>query len=110
MFGFGKRASSSPPPPAGELRCSFCNKSQRFVKRLIAGPNRVHICDECVDICLGVLNDGPEQEALPHVATVHACSLCSLPVAVAESLVIGARGMLCPGCVGEIQASLAARN
>ena len=32
------------------LRCSFCNKSQRDVKKLIAGPT-VYICDECVDIC-----------------------------------------------------------
>ncbi|MFI5142724.1 MAG: ClpX C4-type zinc finger protein, partial [Thermoanaerobaculales bacterium] len=30
------------------LRCSFCNKSQREVRKLIAGPN-VYICDECVD-------------------------------------------------------------
>jgi ATP-dependent Clp protease ATP-binding subunit ClpX len=32
------------------LRCSFCNKHQRDVKKLIAGPS-VYICDECVDIC-----------------------------------------------------------
>ena len=36
------------------LRCSFCNKSQREVKKLIAGPN-VFICDECVDICLDII-------------------------------------------------------
>src|SRR6266545_1002426 len=35
------------------LRCSFCNKSQREVKKLIAGPT-VFICDECVDICLDI--------------------------------------------------------
>ena len=41
---------------AGEdtLRCSFCNKSQREVKKLIAGPT-VFICDECVDICLDII-------------------------------------------------------
>ncbi len=37
-----------------ELRCSFCNKSQREVKKLIAGPT-VFICDECVDICLDII-------------------------------------------------------
>ncbi len=33
-----------------DLRCSFCNKSQRDVKKLIAGPS-VYVCDECVEIC-----------------------------------------------------------
>ncbi len=37
-----------------QLRCSFCNKSQREVKKLIAGP-AVFICDECVDICLDII-------------------------------------------------------
>ena len=32
------------------LRCSFCNKTQDQVRKLIAGPN-VFICDECIDIC-----------------------------------------------------------
>jgi hypothetical protein len=40
----------------GTLRCSFCNKSQRDVKKLIAGP-RVYICDECVDICLTIIKE-----------------------------------------------------
>ena len=32
------------------LRCSFCNKDQNDVRRLIAGPT-VFICDECVEVC-----------------------------------------------------------
>ena len=32
------------------LKCSFCGKSQKQVKKLIAGPG-VYICDECVDLC-----------------------------------------------------------
>ena len=32
-------------------RCSFCDKTQSQVKRLIAGPDRVFICDECVTVC-----------------------------------------------------------
>lgn len=36
------------------LRCSFCNKSQTEVKKLIAGPD-VFICDQCVDICCDIL-------------------------------------------------------
>lgn len=34
-----------------EICCSFCNKKQEEVKRMIAGPNNVYICDECIDIC-----------------------------------------------------------
>ena len=46
------------------LRCSFCNKNQRDVKKLIAGPT-VYICDECVDICLDIIaeeRDSQEQK------------------------------------------------
>jgi len=42
------------------LRCSFCNKNQRDVKKLIAGPT-VYICDECVDICLDIISEEKEQ-------------------------------------------------
>jgi ATP-dependent Clp protease ATP-binding subunit ClpX len=34
-----------------EYQCSFCGKAQAQVKRLIAGPDRVFICDECVALC-----------------------------------------------------------
>lgn len=37
------------------LHCSFCGKSQREVKKLIAGPTNVYICDECVDLCNEIL-------------------------------------------------------
>lgn len=36
-------------------RCSFCSRGQREVNRLIAGPNSVYICDECVDLCREIL-------------------------------------------------------
>ena len=38
------------------LKCSFCGKSQEQVKRLIAGPG-VYICNECVELCLSILED-----------------------------------------------------
>lgn len=44
------------------LHCNFCNKSQREVKKLIAGPT-VFICDECVDICLDIIAEDRELEA-----------------------------------------------
>jgi ATP-dependent Clp protease ATP-binding subunit ClpX len=43
------------------LKCSFCNKSQRDVRKLIAGPT-VYICDECVDICLDIIAEERENE------------------------------------------------
>ncbi len=44
------------------LKCSFCNKSQRDVRKLIAGPT-VYICDECVDICLDIIAEERVHEA-----------------------------------------------
>ena len=38
------------------LRCSFCNKSQTEVRKLIAGPT-VFICDECVRVCNDIIDD-----------------------------------------------------
>src|SRR4029077_9889483 len=38
------------------LRCSFCNKEQHDVRKLIAGPT-VFICDECVEVCNDIIAD-----------------------------------------------------
>ncbi len=40
----------------GNLTCSFCGKSQREVKKLIAGPT-VYICDECIDLCNDIIRE-----------------------------------------------------
>ena len=41
-----------------QLRCSFCGKTGNQVKRkLIAGPNGVYICDECIDVCAEILEE-----------------------------------------------------
>ncbi|MBI2917174.1 MAG: ATP-dependent Clp protease ATP-binding subunit ClpX [Chloroflexi bacterium] len=37
--------------------CSFCGRSQREVKRLVAGPKGVYICDQCVDACRRIIDD-----------------------------------------------------
>ena len=47
---------------SGEIRCSFCNKTQDQVKKLIAGPAGVYICDECVDICADIIEEEFEDE------------------------------------------------
>lgn len=44
------------------VRCSFCNKSQSQVRKLIAGPNGAYICDECIDVCQEILEEEFEYE------------------------------------------------
>ncbi len=44
------------------IRCSFCNKTQDQVKKLIAGPAGVYICDECVEICADIVEEEFEEE------------------------------------------------
>ena len=45
-----------------QLLCSFCGKSQRQVKKLIAGPG-VYICDECIDLCNEIIDEELTQPA-----------------------------------------------
>lgn len=40
-----------------EYRCSFCDKTQDMVKRLIAGPRGVYICDECIALCQEIISE-----------------------------------------------------
>ncbi|MCL5292936.1 MAG: ATP-dependent Clp protease ATP-binding subunit ClpX [Actinobacteria bacterium] len=44
-----------------QLKCSFCGKSQRQVKKLIAGPG-VYICDECIDLCNEIIEEELTEE------------------------------------------------
>ena len=46
----------------GKVRCSFCNKSEDQVRKLIAGPDGVFICDECIGICAEIM----EEELAPY--------------------------------------------
>ena len=41
----------------GKVRCSFCNKSQDQVRKLIAGPSGIYICDECVELCSEIIEE-----------------------------------------------------
>jgi ATP-dependent Clp protease ATP-binding subunit ClpX len=50
-----------------QYHCSFCGKSQDQVRRLIAGPGAVYICDECVDLCREIID---EESAPPTKAKV----------------------------------------
>ena len=48
MFKFGDEK--------GQLKCSFCGKSQEQVKKLVAGPG-VYICDECIELCNEIIEE-----------------------------------------------------
>jgi ATP-dependent Clp protease ATP-binding subunit ClpX len=46
---------------SGNLSCSFCGKSQKEVKKLIAGPT-VYICDECIGLCNDIIAEEVERD------------------------------------------------
>ena len=48
-----------------KIRCSFCNKTEDQVHKLIAGPNGVYICDECVEICSEIIEEEMDEEYAP---------------------------------------------
>ena len=58
------------------IRCSFCGKSQQEVRRIVAGPG-VYICDECVGLCMEIVNDQQsndmqvEFEEIPKPKEIH---------------------------------------
>jgi ATP-dependent Clp protease ATP-binding subunit ClpX len=50
-------ASAGAAEPKKTLYCSFCFKSQHDVRKLIAGPANIFICDECVELCNEIIAD-----------------------------------------------------
>jgi len=128
MFGLGKTRAHAEEPKE-RLQCSFCQKNQDLVRKLIAGPT-VFICDECVQICVDIIrNDAPagasneqgreDAEARARAAAErmnrdHAgqprvdldvpswhvrCPLCEMVVPTDDAIAITGRGVLCRPCV-----------
>ena len=63
-----------PVRPEDKIRCSFCGKSQEQVRKMIAGTgNNVFICDECIELCSEILEEGlgPEGEEAPDFAGIN---------------------------------------
>jgi recombinational DNA repair protein (RecF pathway) len=103
------------------LRCSFCNKPQDEVRKLVAGPS-VFICNECVEVCVDVMvpeflaeADSPADEgrrlrekaaaAFPHRAAT--CSLCGETGLPENMLSVDERGTLCGACADAVEDALA---
>jgi hypothetical protein len=135
MFGFGrvKRTNDKAEPPP---YCSFCNKGQADVRKLIAGPT-VMICDECVSVCVDIVVDdarvsgsaedlGPSKELQARLQAHRLnaehppapvpdeaiplwhvrCALCRQIVPTEAAVSIEGRGVLCGNCLTAAQSIL----
>ena len=112
MFGRGKKHAE----PRADLRCSFCNKGQQHVRKLIAGP-LVYICDGCVDVCVGIIADDrrADDDSTNDVVVADAkpttkawpvsdawCAFCARVANLETALLIENRTLLCEPCVQAI--------
>ena len=101
----------------GGLICSFCGKTQREVRKLIAGP-RVYICDGCIKRCNQVFAEelGRRAAGLPGSSEKAArtdglirgaaneeeapCSFCGKTQTDSRAVAIGAAAHICSECIG----------
>lgn len=51
------------------VRCSFCGKAEGQVRKMIAGPSGIYICDECVELCMEIIQEdfSPKEEGDPDI-------------------------------------------
>ena len=77
-----------------EASCSFCGKAQTAVKRLIAGPGRVFICDECVRVCEQVLTQENAAAATLPIEPPRSLSPRQIVERLDDKLPVGAKGRL----------------
>jgi hypothetical protein len=101
-----RRHKAPARPDTGLLCCSFCGKSQKQVKKLVAGPG-IYVCDECVAKAGQVTATGeaaatPLSEIRPlgeEAATVK-CGFCGKRRHQVAGLAEGAGGTICTECIG----------
>ena len=95
---------------AGDRLCSFCGKTERDVRRLIAGPI-AFICDGCVGRCVDIIAD--ERVAAASVVRLEPasrkspadglwCTLCGKDADPTQALLIENRALVCGPCVGAV--------
>lgn len=93
-----------------DMACWFCKKTRRYVRVLIAGPDGVNICEECVHICDDIIarriledprNQGPLDvrggELVGDTDSIQ-CGLCRMPGPLVGALAVPDRGVLCGFC------------
>ncbi len=116
-----KKSRTRGQPIQDIMQCSFCEKSVENVRKLIAGPH-AYICDECVEACVEIMADdrrdgqhvdGQAATGLttqPGNSLTVLCALCGIGTPASDGLVIPNRGILCPGCVVDVEAAAAERR
>src|SRR6185503_313688 len=102
-------------PTKESSRCSFCNKLQRRVRKLIKGPEHLYICDECVQVCVEILADDQRAATAepPHWvvnADATSCALCGMMVRPNEAVRIRDLAPLCVTCVRDVEVTAAAQR
>lgn len=96
--------------PAAQRLCSFCGHEQRQVRKLVAGPGGVYICDPCIMAAVGVTSSGrpskdPVLQPVPPAGESR-CSFCGKPRDQVKTLVIAPTGeaeqtpAICDECLG----------
>ena len=90
-----------PPKPS----CSYCGKSQRQVRKLIAGPT-VYICDECIKLCNDLLAEPIDPAITPAAPGSRAerskisCSFCGKNLVEVRRMISSPSAYICNECVG----------
>jgi hypothetical protein len=94
-----------------QLSCSFCGKNQHEVRKLISG-HAVHICDECVKLCSGIMAEELEsakgtgrksKKPASHSKEDHLCGVCMEPRESDELIFLPHAAYMCAGCLEDIQ-------
>jgi len=86
------------------MRCSFCNKSQNAVAKLISSPSdypRAYICDQCVRLCSAAIPSAPKPPGHRSVNTLE-CSFCKVGadmVRLFPSLGDPPKALICEQCL-----------
>ena len=111
---FGDRWETHVPKFSEETElssCSFCGKEQHEVKKLVAGPT-VFICDECVELCRGIIAEERERDADRAAGSTlsdgnpkaeRLCGICMEPRETDELVFLPHAAYLCATCLDEIQ-------
>jgi ClpX C4-type zinc finger protein len=86
-----------------ESSCSFCARGEREVRRLIAGP-AVQICNECVELCSGIIADESENKNPGSLLKEERlCGICMEAREPDELIFLPHAAYMCPGCLEELQ-------